>query len=121
MNYEWELASKRGQKGIGYVEVHNTVAEGHHIKAIISYFPQITGRPNQKHVNVCLLFEGKKRDLTDGLAHWIYDDLGEIAKQKENDYFERNSEVLEYMITQTFILDRIPQLELIANGDYTIC
>jgi len=120
MNYEWELASKKGQKGIGYVEVHSTIAKDHHVRAVISFFPQITGRSNQKQVNVCLFFEGEKADLTDGLFHWIYDDIGEIVKQKEGEYFVNNSEKLEYMVTQTLLVDRMPQFDLISNGDYAI-
>ena len=56
MNYEWELVSCKGQKGTGYVEIHNTIAEGHKINATISFFPQFTGYTNKKSVNVCLLF-----------------------------------------------------------------
>jgi len=95
-------------------------AKDHHVRAVISFFPQITGRSNQKQVNVCLFFEGEKADLTDGLFHWIYDDIGEIVKRKEGEYFDGNAEELEYMITQTLLVDRMPQFDLISNGDYAI-
>ena len=63
---------------------------------------------------------GEKEDLTDGLFHWIYDDIGRIIKQKEDEYFEQNSEILDIMITQTLIVDKMPQIELISHGDYGV-
>ena len=107
-------------KGVGYVEVYNTTAKGHRISAVISFLPQITGHSNQRQVNVCLFFEGKKVELTDGFFHWIYDDIRDIVQEKENEYFNSDSEALEYMITQTLIVDRMPQLDLVSNGDYAI-
>ena len=120
MNYEWERASERGQKGVGYVEVYNTTAKGHRISSVISFLPQITDHSNKRQVNVCLFFEGKKVELTDGFFHWIYDDIGDIVQEKESEYFNSGSEALEYMITQTLIVDRMPQLDLVSNGDYEI-
>ena len=40
--------------------------KGHRISAVISFLSQITGRSNQRQVNICLFFEGKKVELTDG-------------------------------------------------------
>ena len=102
------------------MEVYNTTAKGHRISAVISFLPQITGRSNQRQVNVCLFFEGKKVELTDGFFHWIYDDIGDIVQEKESEYFNSDSEALEYMITQTLIVDRMPQLDLVSNGGYAI-
>lgn len=120
MNYEWRRVSARGQRGVGNAEVYNTTANGHRISAVISFLPQITGRSNQRQVNVCLFFEGRKVDLTDGLFHWIYDDIGDIVQERESEYFDIDSEELEYMITQTLTVDRMPQLDLVSNGDYAI-
>jgi len=45
---------------------------------------------------------------------------GEIVKRKEGEYFDGSAEELKYMITQTLLVDRMPQFDLISNGDYAI-
>ena len=52
--------------------------------------------------------------------HWIYNDIGDIVQGKESEYFNSESEALEYMIIQTLIVDKMPQLDLVSNGDYAI-
>lgn len=120
MIYEWKKSSKRGQKGVGYVEVHRASVKSNNIHAVISFLPQYTNdEPKRKDVNVCLLFEGKKENLTKGLFHSIFQDIGEIVKNKEGEFFEGSQE-LRPMITQTLIVDKVSEMELISNGDYYI-
>jgi hypothetical protein len=57
-------------------------------------------------------------EMTDGLFHWIYDDLSNIVKSKEDAYFEASATNLQYIITQTLAIDRMPELQLFSHGDY---
>ena len=116
----WSLVKKRGQDGIGYVEIYKSVVKGHKTLAIISYLPQFTNSSKERNVNIVLMFEGQDSDITKGLFYGMYDELGEIVKSKEDDYFKRNKEKLEVVITQTLVIDKMPSVNLLSHGDFSI-
>ena len=75
MNYIWEKALKEGQKAIGFVEVYTSEIKEKNVKAIINYLPQFPDSNDQKDAHITLFFEGQQTDITDGLFHWMYDDI----------------------------------------------
>ncbi len=116
--YEWEKIEDRGQLAKGFVQIYVSNADGHNLKAIINYLPQLPDSDQKKRAHVSLFFEGKKENLTDGMFHWIYDDIYELIKLHENDKFKA-SEPIEHFITQTLLLDKIPDFSLLSHGDYS--
>ncbi|GGZ39343.1 hypothetical protein GCM10007049_35910 [Echinicola pacifica] len=64
-------------------------------------------------VSICGLPDG----YTDGMFHWIYDDIYELVKLHENDTF-KGSKPIEHILTQTLLFDQIPDFSLLSHGDY---
>lgn len=116
--YNWEKVEDRGQPAIGFVQIYVSSADGHNLKAIINYLTQFPESDQKKRAHVTLLFEGKKENLTDGMFHWIYDDLYELIKLHESDKF-KDYEPIEHFMTQTLVLDKIPDFTLLSHGDYS--
>jgi hypothetical protein len=118
MNNTWEKALENGQESIGFVDVYTSNVEGKKVKAIINYLPQFQDNNNNKQVHITLFFEGSKSDITDGLFHWIYDDICELIQENIDLRFTRKSEPLDFVYTQTFIVKNIPEFEHYTHGDY---
>lgn len=116
----WSLISKKGQEGIGYVEIYQATVETHKAIAVVSYLPQFTDSSKERNVNVCLMFEGQKADITKGLFYEMYNEIGDLVKDKEDEYFTKNKEKLNVIITQTLLLDKMPDFDLLTNGDFSI-
>jgi hypothetical protein len=116
--YEWEKIEDKGQPAIGFVQIYVSSANGHNLKAIINYLPQFPDSDQKRRAHVTLFFEGKKENLTDGMFHWIYDDIYELIKLYESDKF-KDSEPIEQFMIQTLVLDEIPDFSLLSHGDYS--
>lgn len=117
-NYKWKKIEDRGQKPIGFIQIFSSQANDHNVRVIINYLPQFPDSDQKRRIHVTLFFEGKKEELTDGMFHWIYDDVHELTKLHENDKF-KESEPIEHILTQTLLFDQIPDFKLLSHGDYT--
>lgn len=72
----------------------------------------------QWFVFIKLFFEGQQSDITDGLFHWLYDDICEIVKSNEVMMYPHKTMPLSFLLTQTFLLEKLPNLEYLTHGDY---
>lgn len=115
MEYTWE-ESENGQKEIGIVSVRKTTVNGKNVLVILNFLPQFENNKQQRVV--CTLFlEGTKSDWTDGNIKSIFNDTEEFVKKNQVLNFSfLNS--LEYMDTQVFLVDKIPNIQYLNNGDF---
>jgi hypothetical protein len=118
MNYSWRKTLEKGQKAIGFLEVYISVIEGRNVAAIVNYLPQFPDSNYQKDAHITLLFEGQRTDITDGFFHWMYDDICDIVKSNEKMKYQESAKSLSYLLTQTFLVDKIPDFEYLTHGDY---
>ena len=118
MNYNWETTLEKGQTAIGFLEVYESVIKGRNVRALVNYLPQFLDR-DEKNAHVTLFFEGARTELTDGLFHWIYDDLCDIVKSNEAMKYQERGKPFSLLFTQTFLVDNLPEFKYLTHGDYT--
>ncbi|WP_279134853.1 hypothetical protein [Parabacteroides johnsonii] len=115
MKYTWE-GSENGQKEFGIVSVRKTTINGKNVLVVLNFLPQFENNKQQRVV--CTLFlEGTKSDWTDWNINNIFYDTEEFVKKNQVLNFSfLNS--LEYMDTQLFLVDKIPNIQYLSNGDF---
>ncbi len=118
MNYIWNRVFEKGQESTGFVDIYSSNVEGKNVKAIVNYLTQLPDNDNNKKVHVTLFFQGTKSDVTDGLFHWMYDDICQSVKENSRQKFKRESKPLDQISTQTFIVKNIPEFEHFSHADY---
>ena len=118
MNYTWRKTFEKGQNAIGFIEVYTSVIKGRNVTAIVNYLPQFPDSSYQKDAHITLFFEGQRADITDGLFHWMYDDICEIVKSNEEMKYQASARALSYLLTQTFLVEKMPDFEYFTHGDY---
>ncbi len=117
--YEWNLLFEKGQQSFGRVEIYIATIEGFNVKVIINYLPQFISNSKHRDAHVTLFFQGDKKNITDGLFHWIYDDIGRIIKSFEDTIYNKDSKPIEYMLTQLFTVSKLPEFEYFTHGDFS--
>lgn len=120
MTFEWLLKEHHGQYSVGFREVYETKeSEEVSCMAILYYYPQLDSTNNKKIIHLTLFFVGSKQDLSDGLFHWIHDDICELVKIKEGDYYRVSGNPFSIIYSEVCFLKELPILEYYTHGDYS--
>ncbi len=121
MTYEWVLKESNGQALIGFHEIYETDKEEDvSCLALLYYFPQLDSTNNERIVHLNLFFVGSKQELTDGKFHWIHNDICELAKAKETEYFRIPGKQLSIIFSEVYFVDKLPKFEYYKHGDFGI-
>lgn len=118
MNSTWERILEEGQKAIGYLDIYTTVFQGNNVKAVINYMPQFPKNSFKKDAHITLYYEGTKSELTDSKLMDIFNDILDIIRTNEANKYPEAANQLSYVLTQVFIVDRIPNIEYYSHGDF---
>jgi len=120
MENSWVKELEEGQYAIGFVEVYSTKVNGMPLKAIINYFPQLLDDNNKRNISVTVFIVGNKEKITKSLFYEMMNDIGEIVKNSEPLKFNKESPSIPYMITQSFFVEKLPELKYYTHGDFDI-
>jgi hypothetical protein len=116
INFEWEKLWEEGQMPYGFIEIYATVVKDftnkeNRVLAILHYLPHsIIIKDKQREVHVTLFFEGEKNEFDQVLYLMIYQDIGEIVHQNEDNRFPEESKQINYLFQQTLIVREIPKI-----------
>ena len=121
MNYKWNVSKHEGQAAIGYVFSCETIAENIPVMAMINCFPKVNQFGNNKIASIVIFWECNKDKVTDGLFHWVMDDVGEIIKNNECCLFDNSLQKFDSMMSQHYFVEKLPKLTYFTHGDYAVC
>lgn len=119
MNYI--LKEKRGQDSYGYVELYvDDEAKDKRTAAIVNYMPAGFKEHPFPRIEVTVLTEIPKSDITKGMFHDFFNDLiDQYIKLNAQNYF-KNANRIDYLDTVTLHISNIDGLSLYTNGDFGI-
>ena len=119
MNFDWQRKLKRGQVATGFIEIFETNSKNVNIRAIINYFPQFDQFDKNKICSVIVFYECSKIEISDGFFHWINDDIIDLIKENESEYYSKDLNNFEFMMLQNYLCKKLPEIEYFSHGDYS--
>lgn len=105
---------------VGYTDVLEASLGSLKVRAIIGYFPDLNQLSKNKICNVTFFYCGNKNELTSGVFHSISDDITELIQNDEDVKFKPAMNKFEFMMTQHFFVEEIPDLRFYSHGTYIV-
>lgn len=104
----------------GYTDVYDASVGSLEVRAIIGYFPDLNQLSKNKICNVTILYCGNKDELTKGVFYSISDDITKLIQKHEDIKFKPTMKNFEFMMTQHFFVEEIPDLTFHTHGTFSV-